>query len=487
MPRQIKTEKWVLYRHTNDLSLTITLAKMLKASKGGSITKNNKLDLLLKLKEMGLFNERNIDLPLDSINHNINHLKHYMFGYEHKQKFLFSPLGNLYLKKLSNSEHTSKIFLTQLWAIQFNHPMSKGNTGTPESFKIYPYRLIFKLLSDKRLNYSLYAAEVMLAVVFVKSMNQNKYDNLVSKILEIRSWSDEQIRQAIDKDEHVFVNALYEWDYYVAKILKKAFVLDIHKGEAILKLSHGRTTKRTLYRTKYSINEKIKYYCHILLNTYGYDEPPIEMNDPSRMKIDAIKEAYNFYPVELLLEIEEHTEISKQAILQLPKFIDKYSYNEDGKTWSPFEEKLTEGFNMFYNVQAEWIGGPGNTDIECLYITKKVKFAVDAKSTKNKLSSLNRGRLKRHREKIGGKYTIVVTPRYTPVVLDDINESNIVIILASTFAEYLYNCIDNNIREIDYGLFHSLIENNLGKDVSAEISNITFELFGIDKKIRQAA
>ena len=132
---------------------------------------------------------------------------------------------------------------------------------------------------------------------------------------------------------------------------------------------------------------------------------------------------------------------------------------------------------MFYNIEAEKIGGAGNTDIECLYLTKKRKFAVDAKSTKNKLSSINSGRLAGHREKIGGEYTIVVAPRYVPAVLQDIRSSPIVIIRASTFSEYLYNCIDDDIREIDYDDFDKIITNNLGSDFSKSISNMTIERF----------
>lgn len=44
------------------------------------------------------------------------------------------------------------------------------------------------------------------------------------------------------------------------------------------------------------------------------------------------------------------------------------------------------------------------------------KFSVEAKSTSNKLPSLNAGRLAHHRELIGARYTIVVTPRYVPSV-----------------------------------------------------------------------
>ena len=108
MPNRIKTKKWVIYRHTNDLNLTITLGKLLKSSNKGSITKRKKLELLMQLREMGLFNERNNDFPLDSINHNINHLVYYMFGYKDNDKFLFSPLGNLYLKNLDKVERLNK-------------------------------------------------------------------------------------------------------------------------------------------------------------------------------------------------------------------------------------------------------------------------------------------------------------------------------------------------------------------------------------------
>ena len=132
---------------------------------------------------------------------------------------------------------------------------------------------------------------------------------------------------------------------------------------------------------------------------------------------------------------------------------------------------------MFYNVEVQKIGGAGNTDLECLYITKKKKFAVDAKSTKNKLSGINAGRLEGHREKIGGVYTIVVTPRYVPAVLQDIHNSPIVIIRSNTFSEYLYNCIDNDNRNIDYEDFDDIIIHNLGKDISSNVSNLTISKF----------
>ncbi len=132
---------------------------------------------------------------------------------------------------------------------------------------------------------------------------------------------------------------------------------------------------------------------------------------------------------------------------------------------------------MFVNVDAQKIGGAGNTDIECLYITRNKKFAVDAKSTENKLLGLNAGRLREHRRKIGGAYTIVITPRYVPAALRDIKEDPIVIILASTFSEYLYNHIYHDVREINYEDFDKIIMDNLGNDISEQISEMTMEKF----------
>lgn len=217
-------------------------------------------------------------------------------------------------------------------------------------------------------------------------------------------------------------------------------------------------------------------YCK-LQNEFSFIAKPLSLEDTERLKIDVVKEIYSFYPRVLLEEIGQVEDELKFELLQLPKLIEKYSNNTEGEEAYLFEDVLTKGFNQFYNVEAHRVGGAGNTDVECLYLTKKKKFAVDAKSTKNKLSGINAGRLTNHREKIGGEYTIVVTPRYVPAVLQDIKSSPIVIIRASTLSEYLYNCIDNDIREIDYEDFDVIIITNLGKDISKKISDLTIERF----------
>lgn len=212
-----------------------------------------------------------------------------------------------------------------------------------------------------------------------------------------------------------------------------------------------------------------------MLENYSFTQEPLKLDDPERMQLDVIKEIYSFYPQVLMREIGEEDYLSE--LLELPKLIETYANNPENETAYLFEEVLDEGFSMFYNVETKRIGGAGHTDIECLYLTKRKKFAVESKSTANKLSGINVGRLREHREEIGGEYTIVITPRYVPAARRDIKGTPIVIVLANTFAEYLYNHIFHEIREIDYADFDDIIVDHLGEDVSKFISNMTMSKF----------
>lgn len=479
MTYRIERKKWILYRHISSFDLMKVVAANLKYYAKSSISKTDKMALSKKLKEMNCYKERNPDLPLDSISHNINTLAYYMFGYKVKvdgeDRFLFSPLGNLFLRHVENKKKISKIFLTMLWAIQFEHP----HGGTDKDFQIYPFRLIFKLLLDKRLDYKLYSYEIAYLIMFVESIDEKKYEALIEKILKMRKWSQETLAQKFKEDEHAYVNSIYEWDYYISKILDSAGILNKTRGEVVCILFHGKDTKRKLTTSFVELSEDLKDYCSKLLNEFPYDNEPLRLNDPERLKLDVIKEIYGFYPKILLEEIGEKDNDLKYNLLNLAKLIEKYSNNNEGAEAYLFEDILVDGFNMFTNVEANGIGGAGNTDIECLYLTKNKKFAVDAKSTKNKLSGLNTSRLAAHRSKIGGVYTIVVTPRYVPAVLQDIKSTPIVIVRASTFSEYLYNHIDNDIRQIDFADFDDIISNNLGGDISKDISALTVEKFSI--------
>jgi hypothetical protein len=480
MTLKIERKKWILYRHTSDFNLLIETAQILKSYSKTTITKTEKERLNLRLRELGLYNERNPELPLDAINHKINQLSYYMFGYQTKidgiDRFLFSPLGNLYLKNHNDKAKATKIFITMLWAVQYQHP----HGGTDKEFQLYPFRLIYKLLLDKRLCNKLYAFEVAYIVVFVKEVTAQIYENLVVKILELRNMPNEKLALLFQNDRHTYVNSAYEWDYYVSILFQNAGVLNKLEGEKICSLQQGNTnTYRKITKSIVTIPNALIDFVTQLEKQYSFLEKPLLLNDKERLKIDVIKEIYSFYPNILLTTIDESVELNRY--LELPKLIEQYANNPENETAYLFENVLVNGFNMFYNVEAKGIGGAGHTDIECLYLTKSKKFAVESKSTANKLLGINIGRLREHREDIGGEYTIVVTPRYVPAAKRDIIKTPNVIILASTFAEYLYNCINKDVREIDYADFDNIIMKNLGKDISSDISNLTLTKFATIK------
>lgn len=481
MPILIDRERWILYRHTRDFELLCDYANLLKGFSATSITEDDKLKLTLKARELGIFSERNDEFPLDSINHYINQLANYMFGYKDKRtnRFMFSPLGNLLLKNLDNKEKSSKIFLTMLWGFQYPHP----HAGTVDSVQIFPFRLVYKLLLDSRLNNILYAYEVAYYVMFCKKITKTSYEKLVTNILELRKKSDYELANIFKNDRHALVNCVYEWDYYVSKLFEQANVLEREEGTVICRLQQGTTqTYRKVTRSWVRIPDKLTVFVQNLLKLYPFDAEPLNLNDGTSLKIDITKELYNFYPDILLEEIGECDEWKRSA-LHLPQLIRDYALNPNNSTAYLFEDILTDGFNLFYNVEARKIGGAGQTDIECLYITpnKNKKFAVDAKSTATKLTGINAGRLQEHRRKIGGEYTIVITPRYVPATKNDIRGTANVILLANTFAEYLYNCIEYDEREIDYTDFDNIIINNLGNDISEKISNLTISKFALQR------
>lgn len=406
-----------------------------------------------------------------------------MFGYESRvngaRRFIFSPLGNLFLNHINNKEKLQKIFTTMLFAIQFPHYAN----GTPKTIQLYPFRLIFTLLLDTRLEKKLHYTEYAYCIADLHSISCDKYEELVQKILSFRKKNTNEIISLMKDNEHFYVNCVYEWQYYITAILEQAAVLKRYKGNYICTLYHpskpnskSKPTGRKLNDGFVELMPGVECFIEKMLHSYSYLDLPLRFDDSERMTMDIVKEIYSFYPDLLTNEIGEVDDLQRQLLL-FPKLIDKYSNNEEGDTAYKFEEVLEKGFNMFFDVEAKRIGGAGHTDIECFYVTRKKKIAVEAKSTKNKLGLINAGRLRTHRESIGASYTIVITPRYVPAVKNDIKGERIVILLANTFSEYLYNHVYHDVREIRYEDFDNIVIEHLGEDISQYVSNRTIEKF----------
>jgi len=467
--------KWIISRHTKDMGLLIEVALLIKKYQS-TINEDDKLQILKELEKAEIYSPRFGNSKESTLTSKINQLAFYMFGYKTKingeYKFLFSPLGNLLLKYKDDAVKRDKIFLTMLWGLQYKHPHSQ----TDEEYQLYPFRLIFKLLNEDTLSKKLYISEIAYLVMIQKTITLESYKTLVEKIIEFRSKSKNDIIDIFTKvKSNLLVNAVYECDYYLKVILSYFNLIKSVDGDMIVQLNQGKSSKRKLNDTYCTINPDILQYVGKLERDYSFTDKPLSFTS-NKHKIDTIKEIYNFYPNTLLSDIDETLDYN---ILQLPKLIDEFSKNKDNANAYNFENVLEQGFNTFINVDAQKISGAGNTDIQCLFLDDDSIFAVEAKSTKNKLSLINSGRLEDHRSKIGASYTIVITPRYVPAVLKDIKNTNNVIITATTFSEYLYNSILKDERNIDYAEINNVVINNLGSDISNQISEITFNKFAI--------
>lgn len=484
MPIMVERDKWILYKHTSNYELIKAVALDVKNSCASDVSELEKYRMQERLAALNLYRTRNPNCrPLDSINHRINTLEFFMFGYEDNRRFIFSPLGNLFLKHINEEEKLKKIFTAMLFGVQFEHPAN----GTPACFQLYPFRLLFQLMTDEALGCKLYSTEYAYLVAFVHRLNPKTYSDLVAQILGFRALDDEQKMMLLKEDEHTYVNCIYEWQYYMQKLLSTIGIIAVNEGEPMGKLYHppktnsqSKPTGRMVKSGYATVAPSMVAFIKKMLDRHYIYQVPVRLDDDERMRLDAVKEVYSFYPQTLLDEIGE--EADELKLLELPRLIETYANNPDNETAYLFENALEEGFNMFYNVEARKVGGAGHTDIECLYLTRRKKFAVEAKSTANKLSGINAGRLREHRQQIGGDYTIVITPRYVPAAKRDIRGNPIVIILASTFSEYLYNHLHHDVREIDYEDFDSIIRNNLGTDISKLISNMTMTKFAANSR-----
>lgn len=464
------------------------MAYDVKYKAGGAIDTDERLRIRERLAEMNRYKSRVTDRkPLDAINHRINTLEFYMFGYEtglgDEKRFIFSPLGNLFIKHIEDEEKLQKIFATMLYAIQFPHYAN----NTPHTIQLYPFRLIFKLLREKRLNNRLFFTDYIFCIADIQRLTTASYEGIVKKILKLRKLSHHQIQKEALKDEHYYVKCVYEWQYYTTRVLEQANIVKRTEGEEICKLYHpqkpnskSQPTKRILRDGYIELSDDLYQYVEKLLNSYSYAEQPVLFNSPDMLIRDSVKDIYNFYPSLLLQEIGDMDPVLEQ-LLQLPTLIEEYSKNEgDEKAPDKFEMVLKEGFEMFVDVEVERISGSGNTDLACLYTRKMKKFAVEAKSTKNKLAMVSAGRLHAHRKLIGAEYTIIITPAYVPAIKRDITGENTVILLASTFSEYLYNHIFHNVRNISYADFDEIVTAHLGEDISVYIANKTLEKFSVE-------
>jgi type II restriction enzyme len=187
LDRTSKRNKWTLMKYIKDFDLMILYADAVRNGKADVSDKALK-EILSGMELDDLYHPRFGKPSVHTIHFKICQVVYYMFAQKIKikgnkvDKLIFSPLGNLLLDNKDDKRLVSRTFLTMLIGMPFKHPFNKMH----KSFNIYPFRLIFKLLCDFRLEGKLYHDEVFYFVMFTKNTNDNHYENLINEIQKFR-------------------------------------------------------------------------------------------------------------------------------------------------------------------------------------------------------------------------------------------------------------------------------------------------------------
>lgn len=506
--RESSKEKWTIMQYLRDFDLMTAFAYALRESPT-ELSKENLLEIMGQLEKKGIYHPTSKKPKKDGkAEKNLNtalfrsvQIAWYMFGYYDKnnnrrkqKKFVFSPLGNLLLDNIEDKSKTPKIFLTMLFSLAFRQQFSMIS----RKFNIYPFRLLFQLLIDERLDGKLYSDEAAYLLMFTKTIDEDKYNDLVDDILSFRAMTPQDKYQLFKKNEGVMALAIQEWKY-VCGMLNSANIVDWNNPKEIVgRLAQGVDTKRhakkptmrTYKMDSITVREEMQSYLKILLNNYPYDVIPYTKEEQeSGFEKDIIFRLYNFYPTELLVELGMPTDKERKLTAMLNKVdvINEYAYNKfKDLTGVGFEYVLKDVLNMFADVEAEKIGGSGNTDIECLYILpqNKKKFDVEARSRNKRLSEINPRRLREHRESVKSRYTLIIAPSFASGVRADIEKELAVLIESNVLSQYLYQYIcaeakkDSDAIIISYKDLEEMALDNLGKDMTPILREFIFERYG---------
>lgn len=474
--------KWTIMKYIKDFDKMLLYADAVRHEMAD--ISDEALDTIQEeMRSKNIYKPRNSKSNVVTIRNKVNQIVFYMFGSKlrigNEYKIVFSPLGNLLLDNRKNKEWVSKIFFSMLYSMEFKHPFNLMSN----EFKIYPYRLIFKLLIDTRLEKKLYHDEVFYYVMFMKNIDEEKYEKLVKDICEFRNKDINEKVKLFRDDEHVIANALHEWNYATG-ILEQSGIIKIYNDDgnrSHATLVHGNNSGKRKYKLDYiKLNDDIIKFAEIMADNYMYNEEIVRDNN-KLLRSEYISKIYNFYPEELLDELGiKDKQQEMHGILAITDLINEYAINKENKTFKQFEKILCDAFNLFKNVKAEVIAKAGTTDIECIYKQDELikKFDVEAKSTSMKLMQINSGRLKQHRNLIGSEYTIVVTPDYAPAVKYDIKDSNTVILLSRTLSNFIYQYTRKFGRSLDYKILDDIIQSNQGKDITNEVNNYIYTNLG---------
>lgn len=475
--------KWIFNKHTKKMeALDMIITSIASKRTGSDLVANS-------LVNQGLYKPRG-NVNKTTISNKFKELQFYNFAYINNSKYMLSTLGNYYYKGIytDNIEMKEDAFINTLFNVQFPHSYNKSESN------VYPFRLIFKLMTEKKLDSRLYNNEILVILYDFEFASEheedrkNEYDVLVEKILEYRKMDRNEKLDQLEQVDSI-ADRIHQLDYYVMSIFCEMNAIKPSKNKDIAEVkfyhpqnsgSKSKPTPRKYIETSYSITKEKKEYISQLLSEMKAYAPILSKDD--MLESDYIQIVFNAVSDAFLNKYSSDESTGAiRYVKELTGDVIYHSNNEETDSANIFEIKLCDLFNMFEDVKAERISGAGKTDVECYHYTSKNKFNLEAKSTGKKLMQINSGRLKQHMNISKSKYTMVVAPDFAPSATKyDILGTDIVAIRASVLCEYIQNmALNNNFKYTD---LNEIVLESLGEDISTKVLYEISNQFGVVKE-----
>ena len=485
-----KNNKWILQKNISSNQIIEAYLEVISNS-------NTEIDFTSvqeQLRANNIYRGRSNQGSISTMGVRFSQMCFYMFGYKIKNVFIPSPMTQNLLKTESTLSKESNS-LVNLYSMQFPHPYSETNSD----FQIYIGRLIVKLLLDERIDKKLYIDEIIWFLPFIKTLDEEIYEELIESILEYRTYSYSQklaLFHSIKNYDDVFANATHEFNYYFLRIFKGFGVLDVikdntHNGGRLFEFKHGDT--ETYRNDAYASRKRCSGYvvlteavyedaCKLNGNYSAYDLPTTMSSFGINSLRDWLISIYETEPLQYLNCINNTFNRVKEIsdCINTMVYASKYG-SRDG---SEFENSLKPVIELFREtLNVEIIAGSGNTDLLCAMDFGEdeiYKINVDAKTRHASLDSINSRRLENHLSRHGSQFCIVVAPRFASGVSGDIYGHKIVTIKAEDLGTYCYKeCINSRDGFADFGSLYNIITNNMGTDITELVRDLTTEKYGI--------
>ena len=505
-------DTWILEKHSNNIEHIIYYLKVIKDNKGDTSKEN--LEKYLKLANFdGIYTPRYKGFSYATMSNKAGVIRAYNLGIQRnagagQKQFLIGPYGELILKHYKSIKNLKKIIFTNFYFAQYPHPKY---TTQPE-FRIFPWRLVFALLQESKLDKTLYDNEMVYFLPFIKNLSLISYEELLESILSFRNLSTSEKEEMFNAEVNIGsqsnIQIFQEFGFDIIESQKKAseikwadlthqfqYTLNLFKELGILNstetgkdniITFNQATPRANQPTprklskQYSLDSGLEVYFDLLQEIYSKEQV---ITKEDLLEIDFEFKIITKVPEILLKELgEEPLEfVGFDSPLESEGDIERMEYlssqSENMSDYTEFEERIAAVMNRFNNIRAEALGGSGRTDVECLDLNKNDKFNIEAKSTQNSLPSVNPSRINNHMEQNDALFTLIVTTAFAEGVRRDIQDEKISIVTTKIFAELIRNHVVANDMD-SFDEIRYIIEENLGQPSSLPLFEYILKKFG---------